>query len=325
MIHPDRILTELSDLWVSLGREYDGASSDGVLRACAMTLVVLADAGEDESVIGETIAALMKEHPSRAVVVRVSPAVETPLASRVFAQCWMPFGRRQQICCEQIEITSSERDLAGVPAVVLPLAVADLPVILWDRLTNALPVDAEAAFSAIATKTIVDTSIAGTSIAALAARAAGGAWFGDLTWTRITRWRELIAQVFENPIYCSQLASINRVVITHSGAAVPPSAHYLGAWLAAGLESAGAHPVITFAASPSPCAGNLANVELSAPEGIHISITRSEGATAEIRVNHLVHRTVFPKMAEYEQLRDELSITVRDRVFERVLPRAAAQ
>jgi len=30
----------------------------------------------------------------------------TALGARVYSQCWMPFGERRQICCEQIEITA---------------------------------------------------------------------------------------------------------------------------------------------------------------------------------------------------------------------------
>jgi len=57
---------------------------------------------------GETMAALMPEHPARTIVVRLSGAGERALAERVYAQCWMPFGERRQICCEQIEITASD-------------------------------------------------------------------------------------------------------------------------------------------------------------------------------------------------------------------------
>src|SRR5437016_137638 len=131
-IQPDRILQELSELWVSLGKPSDGEST-GVLRACAMTLVVVAEAQEDAAEVGETLALLMRDHPSRAVVVRVRDSQEAELEARVFAQCWKPFGQRRQICCEQIEISTSNSSLADVPAVVLPLVVADLPVILWFR------------------------------------------------------------------------------------------------------------------------------------------------------------------------------------------------
>src|ERR1700674_490890 len=131
-IQPDRLLRELSELWVSFGKQ-NGDDSTGVLRACAMTLIVLAEAGEDANEVGETLANLMREHPSRAIVVRVSDSQEPALAARVFTQCWMPFGQRRQICCEQIEITASDASLPDLPAVIVPLAVADLPVILWCR------------------------------------------------------------------------------------------------------------------------------------------------------------------------------------------------
>src|SRR3989442_2849111 len=106
-IQPDRVLHELAELWVSLGQQ-NGDESTGVLRACAMTLVVVADAQEDAASVGETLALLMREHPSRAVVVRVRDSVEPELEARVFAQCWMPFGQRRQIGCEQIAICTSK-------------------------------------------------------------------------------------------------------------------------------------------------------------------------------------------------------------------------
>ena len=59
----------------------------------------------------------MHEHPSRAIVVRVRQCAERVLEARVFAQCWMPFGGRQQICCEQVEITASPESLADVATV----------------------------------------------------------------------------------------------------------------------------------------------------------------------------------------------------------------
>ena len=94
-IAPDRILHDMADLWVSLGKQGEGDA--GVLRACSMTLVVAAEESDDAQAIGETLAALMPEHPSRAIVLRFRADAQRGLAARVFAQCWMPFGHRQQI------------------------------------------------------------------------------------------------------------------------------------------------------------------------------------------------------------------------------------
>src|SRR5882672_9483580 len=190
-IQPDRVLHELSELWVSLGKQ-NGHESMGVLRACAMTLVVVAEAQEDAAEVGETLALLMREHPSRAVVVRVRDVDAPELEAKVLAQCWMPFGQRRQICCEQIEISTSNSSLVDVPAVVLPLVVADLPVILWFRPPRLLASPALKDLARIATKTVIDSEIFGDAHAALgrlSGAASSGTLLGDLAWTRLTRWR----------------------------------------------------------------------------------------------------------------------------------------
>src|SRR5436190_14878262 len=128
-VAPEKILRELSQLWSAEAKQGEA----GVLRACSMTLVVLAEESDDASALGETIAALMPEHPARAILIRLRGGGERELTERVYQQCWKPFGQRQQICCEQIELTASDAALADLPSVVLPLAVPDLPVILWCR------------------------------------------------------------------------------------------------------------------------------------------------------------------------------------------------
>ncbi|MCI0366595.1 MAG: glucose-6-phosphate dehydrogenase assembly protein OpcA, partial [Phycisphaerales bacterium] len=221
-IQPERILRDLGELWTTLGKE--GEHEQGVLRACAMTLLVLADASEDPAEIGETLAALMKEHPSRAIVIRVDD--KSVLGAQVLAQCWMPFGSRRQICCEQIEISASASDLSDLPAIVLPLAVADLPVIVWCRLRTA----ASEPFARLATKTIIDTAVR-PDLEALVAAFNQRRLMADLTWTRLTRWRELIAQIFENPAYAGSIPFVQKIRIVHTGTARPVSAWYMAAWL----------------------------------------------------------------------------------------------
>src|SRR5258708_2424218 len=102
-VAPEKILKELAALWTQEGKQ----GESGVLRACSMTLLVMADAADDVAALGETIAALMPQHPARAILVRLLGAGERALSERVYQQCWKPFGGRQQICCEQIEITAS--------------------------------------------------------------------------------------------------------------------------------------------------------------------------------------------------------------------------
>ena len=322
-ISPDRILHDMADLWVSLGKQGEGDA--GVLRACSMTLAVAAEESDDPQAIGETLAALMPEHPSRAIVIRFHAAGERSLAARVFAQCWMPFGHRQQICCEQIEITASDASLPDLGAVVLPLTVPDLPVILWCRSSRLFRLPAFLQLSAIAQKLVLDSAAFGDASAALRdmAAAAKSGLLGDLSWTRLTRWRELIAQIFENRAQTSNLPLVSDVLICHRAASPPTTAYYLAAWLLEGLAKIGAHPKVEFRSAGGDPAWRLSRVELRGQgrEEPIASISLASGAAgaAEIKTGGLVSKTLLPPLTDYSLMREELSIPGPDPVFERAL------
>lgn len=325
-IAPDRILHEMADLWVSLGKQGEGEA--GVLRACSMTLVVAAEESDDPQAIGETLAALMPEHPSRAIVIRLRAEDQRALDARVFAQCWMPFGHRQQICCEQIEITASDASLPDLAAAVLPLTVPDLPVILWCRSPRLFHLDAFPQLAAIGQKVVLDSGAfpdAAAALRELAGAVAAGHLLADLAWTRLTRWRELVAQIFENRVQLANLPLVSDVAISYRRATAPTTAFYLAAWLLEGLEKAGAHARVRFGSEAGEPTGRLSMVELRAedrPEAI-ASIAFAEGRAAEVHTGGIVSKTLLPALTDYALMREELSIPGHDPAFERALAAAA--
>ena len=330
-IQPETILRELAELWVSLGKESNANQASGVLRACAMTLVTVLEESEDTSDVWSVMAALMPEHPSRAIVIRFRPSAERALSSRVFSQCWMPFGQRRQICCEQIEITASEASLPDLPAVILPLAVADLPVVLWCRGAHLFALREFPQLTGIANKVVLDSG-AFASPAAILGRldelTRAGRILADLAWTRLTRWREMVAQIFENRSYLAHLGAVRRLRIGFAGATPPSGAYYLAAWLLDSLEAAGAKASLNWVPDQKGVDGEIARVELSAADGDSLQITITitgdrEKPCAEVRVNALVSCTVFTPDNDYTMLRQELAIPARDPVFEKTLPSAA--
>jgi len=325
-IAPERILHDMADLWVSLGKQGDGDA--GVLRACSMTLVVAAEESDDAQAIGETLAALMPEHPSRAIVIRFHAEDQRSLSARVFAQCWMPFGHRQQICCEQIEITASDASLPDLAAVVLPLTVPDLPVILWCRSPRLCQLPGFSQLAEIAQKVVLDSEAFSDAAAALkemSGAVAAGRLLADLSWTRLTRWRELIAQIFENRAQLANLPLVSEISISYRAKATPATAFYLAAWLLEGLEKIGAHPRVRFATEAGELSGRLSLVELRAqarPDAI-ASISLAAGHAAEVKAGGLVNKALLPALTDYALMREELSIPGRDPVFERALAAAA--
>jgi glucose-6-phosphate dehydrogenase assembly protein OpcA len=327
-IHPETILHELSDLWVTLGKESGQTQSSGVLRACAMTLITVVEESDDPSDVWSVMASLMPEHPSRAIVIRFRQSDQRELSSRVFSQCWMPFGQRRQICCEQIEIGASDASLPDLAAVVLPLSVADLPVVLWCRSSRLFGLTEFPQLAKIANKIVLDSTAFADPAATLGRldeRSRSGQLLADLAWTRLTQWRELVSQIFENRNYLARLPGVSQARVRFGGTRPSPGAYYLAAWLLDCLESAGAKALVNWEPSPNGAEGELSGVELIG-EGLAASIRVTgdrERQCAEVRVDSLVNRTVFPPDNDYSLLRQELSIPGHDPVFEKSLARAA--
>jgi hypothetical protein len=312
-INPDRVLKELGELWADLGKE--GDSEQGVLRACAMTLVVFTDPKEDPNDAGENIAALMRDHPSRAIVVRLSAGAE--LRARVFAQCWMPFGSRRQICCEQVEITGSPDAIEDVGAAIVPLLAPDLPVIFWVRDASLLPKFGK--WAEVASKIVVHSTRAADPAGVLRQILQQKNTVADLTWARLTRWRELIAQVFENPVYLAKLGEIDAVRIGYVTDQIPVSGHYLAAWLQLGLNAAGARPRVEFTRPEPVGEGSIQSLELSSADGFRYILEKVDPSIVEVRLEGVVNRAIFRQPSDCELLAEELSISGHDPVFERVL------
>jgi hypothetical protein len=246
----------------------------------------------------------------------------------------MPFGHRQQICCEQIEITATDASIPDLAAVVLPLTAPDLPVVLWCRSPRLFHLPAFPQMAAISQKVVLDSEAFNDPAGILkemSAALAMGRSLADLSWTRLTRWRELIAQIFENRAQLANLPGVSEVRISSCSKSPPVEAFYMAAWLMDGLEKIGAHARLRFDSAPGVASGELNRVDLIARDGpdsiasiVSIaSIGLVEGHAAEVRVGGLVNRAVLPRPTDYALMREELSIPGRDAVFERTLAAAA--
>ncbi|MDX1979058.1 MAG: glucose-6-phosphate dehydrogenase assembly protein OpcA [Bryobacteraceae bacterium] len=299
VVSPEGILKELSALWVSLGKQEDS----GVLRACAMTLIMATGEEEDAAEAGLTLAELIHEHPSRAIVLRVVTSAEPVLESRVLAQCWMPFGKRQQICCEQIEITASPATLPGVQRILGALVAPDLPVMLVCRSPRLFGLPKFQKLLAMANKVVADSHGSPEPwgvMQRVADMRANGRDVADLAWTRLTPLRQEIGAAFDEPGAIARLPLISRAVIAHPPGPMPPEALYLTAWL---HHSLGRELPVSFQ-----------------PEAGSDPITRVDLIGEQVLFSF---RPPFSR-AGCELLREELSISGRDSVYDSVLAGALA-
>lgn len=311
-VQPERILKELAGLWANMSKdESTQGTNSGVLRACSMTLVVAAENDQDAVEVSGMLAELMHEHPSRAVVLRPSAAAGA-MEARVFAQCWMPFGKRQQICCEQIEITASKDRLDEVPGAILGIMVPDLPVVLWARGKEWLSAPEFQLVLPLVQKLIIDSACLGEPARAFSLMRtlrAETPYVGDLAWTRLTALRQAIAHLLEDAALLSRLPAVEEIIVEYGEHAT--SGAYLAAWLSKGLPRA--------KVSLKHRTGEISAVRL---RGVTVDIAMELGVALIIRVDGVEHRAMLPVPGDCDLMREELSILEADPVFASVFDRA---
>lgn len=319
---PEMILKALGQVWTSLGEEERHQGKPTVLRACAMTLIVIAGEDDDQaSSSTQTLTELMHSHPSRAIVLRTDKNAESGLAARVFAQCWKPFGKAQQICCEQIEVAASPDRWADVAPTLLGIIVPDLPVVVWSRqpaVSQRSGVSSDAAVDAIfslASKIILDTEntpprAAFDNIRRWKTR---GYILGDLEWTRLTVWRETIANVFDDDAMRAERGNIHAMDIGYTGEFPPVSALYLGGWLKRGLSGD-----VTFTRdegnTPGLSAG-LTRVTLNSGR-LSMELGRSSATCLRLRIGDQEQQVSRGGSSLYELMQEELTVLGPDPVFD---------
>ena len=267
----------------------------------------------------------MHEHPSRGIVLAVSEKADKDVEARVLAQCWKPFGKAQQICCEQIEITAAPASWPNIGPTVVGIIPADLPVVLWCRHSAALKSSASGEQKAgleavmnLASKVIVDSHDEDPSSAfgMLAEWRARGRVVADLEWTRLTRWREPIAHMFDNPARENKLSNFDAVEIAYTGDKPSPSVLYMAGWLSAPYR---ANVLIVNMRGPAP---GLSRVRLrSTSEMIELNRTSCDCMTLR-STNGRERQYSFTDASVYTLLNEELSILGPDPAFDSAFRRA---
>jgi glucose-6-phosphate dehydrogenase assembly protein OpcA len=292
-VSPDRVLNDLSRLWRELSQQRD-QTHEGVLRACAMTLIVTIDETADAQSAAALVAQLMHDHPSRAIILKVVDEPDRDLDAYVSAQCWSPFVRGRQICCEQINIAAPEHLLADVPKFLLGLVAPDVPVVLWVRCPGITAHPEFENIFPLAGKVVVDSECFSNphrGYVFVVDSNRRGLNVIDLAWTRLTPLRQAIAAAFDREKLHRALDRIHEVTVTGA-----PAGHAAGKYLASWIRNA------------LPRARVM--IETGGPPQLAI---RGDKLSAEIALMRVAERS------EEQLMREELGITGPDPIFRKCL------
>ncbi|HEX6233080.1 MAG TPA: glucose-6-phosphate dehydrogenase assembly protein OpcA [Jiangellaceae bacterium] len=276
-------------------RERHGAIALGRV----LTLVLVVDEGHAEPAI-EAANQASYEHPCRTIAV----VRETSRGSaRLDAQVRVG----GDAGASEVVVLRTFGALTGhAESLVMPLLLPDNPLVVWWP-GESPPVPAEDPVGGIAQRRITDAAACKRPSAALADRAAtyrpGDT---DLSWTRLTLWRALLAAALDQPPH--EPVTSARVV----GGSASPSADLLAGWLALTLDC----PVTRVKASGVDAMHSVRLERESGP----ITINRPGEDLAILSSPDRVDRRVaLPRRSAAECLAEELRRLDPDDIYGEVL------
>ncbi|MFJ9352346.1 glucose-6-phosphate dehydrogenase assembly protein OpcA [Streptomyces sp. NPDC101237] len=262
------------------GRRSIGTPAVGMV----LTLVIVTD---EENAYDALKAAeeASHEHPSRTLVVikRVSRSPRDRTASRLDAEVRVGADAGSG---ETVLLRLHGEVVDHADSVVLPLLLPDAPVVVWWPV-NA-PLDpAQDPLGALAQRRVTDTYSSEEPVRELSARAEtytpGDT---DLSWTRITPWRSMLAAALDQ-VVCEVKA------VEVEGEEFNPSCELLAMWLADRLDVP-----VRRSLSSGP---GLTAVRMATSHGA-IALDRADGSLATLSIEGQPDRAVALKRRETAEL-----------------------
>ncbi len=198
-----------------------GAIGGSIVRAASMTVLVpVADDAEADAV-SDLLDDLADSHPCRALLLLADDRVAEPRARLASHSRRSAEGEATRYW-EEIRLVSSSSALHQTMSLVQTLALPGLPVQTW--WPDELDFDGDLFNHVVdvSDRLVLDTSRFPDPVAALPQLAAAirvanqSIAFADLSWTRLTPWRLLVAEFFDAPEDQSLLDSIERVTIEYA-------------------------------------------------------------------------------------------------------------
>ncbi|HEX8627990.1 MAG TPA: glucose-6-phosphate dehydrogenase assembly protein OpcA [Catenuloplanes sp.] len=287
-------------LWDTTGNDVVKAlaaerrSAGGVASGLALTLISVVDEKRvKEAEAAATIAAAA--HPCRLLIV-----VRSDVDGRSRLDAEIVVGGRLGPA-EAVVMRMHGRLALHAESVVMPLLAPDVPVVSWWH-SEPPELIANDFLGVVADRRITDSAQAPDPVAALRRRAEDYApGDTDLTWTRITLWRTLVAGAFD--------ATETRV----TGASIlapekDPTAALMAGWLKARL---GVEPVL----EPTKEFPRMRAVALQCENGDCVRVTREEGTALFSRTGQEDRYMPLPRRPVGDELAEELRRLDPDQIY----------
>jgi glucose-6-phosphate dehydrogenase assembly protein OpcA len=308
----ERRLTEL---------RHEAAGEHPGARTNVVELVVWSGSPAIADEAADAISGLSTNRPSRAIVLQAADAAEVRSEESVFCAL-PPDGAGNVLVCSEVVRLHGPSDTGALAAMTRSLLLPDLPLfVLWlDEPRFAGPI--ARGLLASCSRLVVDSTRFPRTLEVLAGMIGDDPpSVSDLSWTKITGWREVVARLFDPPDHRALLPHIERIRIEHVEGS-PAQARLLGGWLVA--RAAHGAAVETAGVERSDMkAGSLVSVRLSTGD-VELAVGRPDEGVAVLTSPGLPQQRLALRVPPFASLLGvELEVLARDRVFESALEACA--
>jgi len=279
-------------------REEGGAVALGRV----LTLIIKSDGRPVEEAI-EAANDASREHPMRVIVLITDEADESRLDAQI--RVGGDAGASEVVILHAYGEAANNSE-----SLVTGLLLPDAPVVVWWPGDDAPEAPALSPLGRIAQRRITDSSAsehADDRLARLDETYRPGDT--DLAWTRLTRWREHLAAVLDQPPF----EPVTGIEVR--GAADSPSTALLAAWLGMALEA----PVTWRNESADEWSHGMRSVRLSRASGDIVLERKTETHAVLTQPGQPDHDLLLPRRSLRECIAEELRRLDPDRLYGRVI------
>lgn len=249
-LSPNTIVRAFKRMWTEIaterreGNRLSKQLADGAMvRTQTINLVTISDSEGDLEKVDALIHNLSEFVPSRIILLLDSHGWDDDLDITAEVE---EHPRPLPLSPTRLEMVTVKARREQLTSVALPLLVPELPDYVWCAsgtfVDNALVTD----LAPFSDRIVVDSSLVSEPGATLRylthliGEPRSEVRLGDFAWTRITLWRQMIAQFFDTDDALRCLASVDEVVVEYSehaasGRSATTSALFVAGWLATRL------------------------------------------------------------------------------------------
>jgi glucose-6-phosphate dehydrogenase assembly protein OpcA len=247
-LEPRAIDRELRALWEYRAAQSPGGPNDlSELRTSTVNLIAVADTSTSASRLEQAILQLHEFAPARALVLNITrPSERQDFDVEVSIRELQSERGRIATRFEVVRVSAESSQATSLASIANPLLLPELPTFLFWPGTSLVESPLFAELTSISDRLIIDSAALANPAPNFRelARIIGSPRapvVSDFAWRRLTPWRSLLAQFFDNPEALSELDRLDEVELVGRIAGVDGQSGFsasllLAGWLASNLD-----------------------------------------------------------------------------------------